>query len=68
MRHFWQWFTGYICILLRGTQLNRFINLCSKNGIQLWRIKYLDRNMQVHIKLKDFYYLKPYINISKSVF
>ena len=66
MRHFWQWFTGYICILLRGTQLNRFINLCSKNGIQLWRIKYLDRNMQVHIKLKDFYYLKPYLRKTKT--
>ena len=38
MRHLWQWLCGYVCIVLHGRQINRFLNLCSKNDIQLWKI------------------------------
>ena len=68
MRHFWQWFNGYVCILLRGRQLNRFINLCSRNGIRLWSIKRnIEHKIQVHIRLKDIYYLKPYLRKTKTI-
>ena len=67
MRHLWQWFCGYVCIILHGRQVNRFINLCSKNGIHLWRISYdVEHAMHAHIRLKDFFYIKPYLRKTKT--
>lgn len=69
MRHFWQWLNGYVCILLQGRQINRFLNLCSKNGICLWRItRNLEQKIQVYVRLKDIYYLKPYLRKTKTKF
>ena len=67
MRHFWQWLCGYVCILLRGKQINRFLNLCSKNGIRLWKISSdMEHAVHAHIGLKDFYYLRPYLHKTKT--
>lgn len=67
MRHLWQWFCGYIQICLNGKQVNRFLNLCSKNGIILWRISYdIERKVRAYIRLKDFYLLKPYLKKTKT--
>ena len=67
MRHIWQWFHGYLLVCLRGRQINRFLNICSKNGIALWKITYdLERKVRVHIRLKDFYVLKPYLKKTKT--
>ena len=67
MRHFWQWFCGYVCILLSGRQINRFLNLCSKNHIRLWKIsRDMEHSMRMYIGLKDFYYLKPYLRKTKT--
>ncbi len=67
MRHLWQWFCGYVCIALNGRQINRFLNLCSRNGIHLWRISYdLQHTLRVHIGLKDFFHVKPYLKKTKT--
>ena len=67
MRHFWQWFRGYLQVCLRGRQVNRFLNLCSRNGIPLWRISYdFERMVRAHIRLQDFYLLKPYLKKTKT--
>ena len=67
MRHFWQWLCGYLCIHLRGRQLNRFLNLCSKNHIRLWKIsRDMEHSIRLYIGLKDFYYLKPYLRKTKT--
>lgn len=67
MRHFWQWFCGYICICVNGRQVNRFLNLCSRNGIHLWRITYdLEHTLRANIRLRDFYDLKPYLRKTKT--
>ena len=67
MRHLWQWFCGYICVFLSGRQVNRFMNLCSKNGIRLWQISHeLGRGLRVNIRLRDFYHLKPYLRKTKT--
>lgn len=67
MRHFWQWLCGYLCVLLKGKQINRFLNLCSKNGIRLWKIsRDVEHVVRVHIGLKDFYYIKPYLRKTKT--
>ena len=67
MRHLWQWFCGYVQLHLSGRQVNRFLNLCSRNGISLWRISYdLNRMVRVHVGLKDFYHMKPYLRKTKT--
>lgn len=67
MRHLWQWFCGYICVCMKGRQVNRFLNLCSRNGIHLWRITYdLEQNLRANIRLHDFYDLKPYLRKTKT--
>lgn len=67
MRHFWQWLCGYVCIVLQGRQINRFLNLCSKNDIRLWKITSdIEHKVRVYVRLKDFYYLKPYLRKTKT--
>lgn len=67
MRHLWQWFCGYICVCMKGRQINRFLNLCSRNGIHLWRITYdMEQNLRANIRLHDFYDLKPYLRKTKT--
>ena len=67
MRHFWQWFCGYVCICVKGRQVNRFLNLCSRNGIHLWRITYdIEQSLRAQLRLIDFYDLKPYLRKTKT--
>ncbi len=67
MRQLWQWFCGYVQVSLRGRQVNRFLNLCSRNGISLWRVSYdINRMVRVHIRLKDFYEVKPFLKKTKT--
>ena len=67
MRHLWQWFLGYIKVLLKGKQVNRFFNLCSRNGIHLWNIsRDIEHQFMVHISLRDFYHIKPFLKKTKT--
>ena len=67
MRHFWQWLCGYICVCVKGRQVNRFLNLCSRNGIHLWRIRYyMEHEIHANLKFRDLYDLKPYLRKTKT--
>lgn len=67
MRHLWRWICGYLHICLQGKQINRFLNLCSKNRIPLWHITYdLERKVRAYIHLKDFYSLKTYLKKTRT--
>lgn len=67
MRRFWQWLGGYICICLQGRQVNRFLNLCSRNGIHLWKIRYhMEHEIHANLRFIDFYELKPYLRKTKT--
>ena len=67
MRHLWQWLCGYVCVCVKGRQVNRFLNLCSRNGIHLWRIKYdINQTLKANLRLRDFYDIKPYLKKTKT--
>ena len=67
MRYFWQWLCGYLCVCIRGRQVNRFLNLCSRNGIHLWRIRYhMEQEIYAHLRFRDFYELKPFLRKTKT--
>lgn len=67
MRAFWKWLWGYVSVVLSGRQVNRFLNLCSRNGISFWRISYdAHRFVRANMRLKDFYLLKPFLRKTKT--
>ena len=67
MRQLWQWLCGYVRICINGSQVNRFINLCSRNGIRLWRISYeMEHVLHANLGLSDFFELKPYLRKTKT--
>ena len=67
MDRLFRWFLGYIDVRLHGRQINRFINLCSRNGIHLWNISHdIEHFIRVCFRLKDFYLLKPFLRKTKT--
>lgn len=67
MKQLIQWFCGYVSACLSGKQVNRFLNLCSRNGIKVWRVTYdLERCVRVHFRLKDFFFLKPFLRKTRT--
>lgn len=69
MKYLWLWFGGFLVLRLKGRQIHRFLNLCSRNGIGLWCIcRNLDNCMGVKIRLKDFYCIKPYLRKTRTTF
>lgn len=57
----YRWFCGYLRVILTGRRAGRFLNLCSKNGMHLWKInseKEVD-TYQFYIFLKDFVRIRP---------
>ena len=67
MKYFLRWLCGYIRVSLRGRQINRFLNLCSRNGINLWNVtRNMEHYIQVHMHLRDFYRLKPFLRKTKT--
>lgn len=67
MKGLFRWLRGYVNVRLWGHQVNRFINLCSRNGIHLWNISHdLHHFVYVHLHLKDVYLLKPFLRKTKT--
>lgn len=67
MERWWRWFCGYIQVGLRGRQINRFLNLCSRNNISLWNVTQdIEHYIKVHLRLRDFYFLKPFLRKTKT--
>ena len=69
MKNLIRWFCGYLCIHLNGRQINRFFNLCARNGIELWNIKNdMERMAKANMKLKDVYLIRPFLKKTKTHF
>lgn len=67
MKRLFRWFGGYVQVRLLGRQINRFLNLCSRNGIHLWNVSHdLEHCMKVQLRLRDFYLLKPFLRKTKT--
>ena len=54
-----KWLQGFLCVGIRGTAPERFINLCNNKKIYLWDLKRVDDEYQFHIKAKNYKKLKP---------
>ena len=61
-----QWFyrfvRGWLQIELYGREVMRFLNLCSKQGIDFWNVVCMDaQHVKCCIDLKDIYKLHPFL-------
>lgn len=64
-----RWFCGYLCIHLNGRQINRFLNLCARNGIEVWNITTdMERMAKANLRLKDIYLIRPFLKKTKTRF
>ncbi|MFR5602022.1 MAG: sporulation protein YqfD [Lachnospiraceae bacterium] len=59
--HIWH---GYLLIRLNGFSPERFLNLCSANGIGLWELCYGAEGYECYITVKEFWKLKPLVRKS----
>lgn len=67
MKRLLRWLYGYIRVSLRGRQINRFLNLCSRHGIGLWNVsRHMEHYVQAHMHLRDFYLLKPFLRKTRT--
>ncbi|MGQ9779345.1 MAG: sporulation protein YqfD [Bacillota bacterium] len=62
---FWAWFGGYLVIAVRGTGLERLLNLAGANGIYLWEIRrYAPDLMVACVGVEGFRRLRPFLRRS----
>jgi similar to stage IV sporulation protein len=60
-------FNGFILVRIEGLNPEKFINMCSRNGIRLWDIKKLSYTViEFKMKHSEFKYLKNIINKTSS--
>lgn len=69
MKNLIRWLCGYLCIHLNGRQINRFLNLCARNGIEIWNITTdMERMAKANLRLKDIYLIRPFLKKTKTHF
>lgn len=60
--------TGYVLILVRGQQLEKFINLVTNAGLGLWNIRRLGPEVfQAKMRAPGFLKIRPFIRRSNTV-
>lgn len=57
---------GYLRIRISGNAIERFINICSHNGMSIWDLTSLHSCYEMNITIKDFKKLKPVIRKTKT--
>lgn len=57
---------GYLLVRLTGFSPERFLNLCSKNGIALWGLQYGDKGYEFYMGVDGFRKIRPLVRKSKT--
>lgn len=55
------WLRGYLCVRIRGTSPERFINLCRHHRIFIWDLMKIEEDYQFYITIKNFKKLRPIV-------
>lgn len=56
---------GYVRICVLGSMPERFLNLCGKNGILVWKLENVNDRYEMNLSVKDFFRLKPFLRKSR---
>lgn len=65
MRFLHHFCTGYLLVRLSGLSPERFFNLCSAAGLEIWDIVFDKGTYQFHIGIGDFYSCRPFVKKAK---
>ena len=57
---------GYVVLLLIGKEPERFLNLCSANGIVIWELLHRDDGYQMRMSVRDYFRLRPLCRKTRS--
>ncbi len=59
VRNFSRWYAGYVRIRIVGYSIERFLNLCCANRLEIWNLKSKKDGSHGCISVKDFRKLRP---------
>lgn len=62
----YRYLRGYLKVIIKGEFNENVLNLCAVNGITLWNLRLVKRDIEAFILIKDFKRLKNIIRGSKS--
>lgn len=66
MRRIMRWWTGYLLVELSGYSPERFLNLCSYHGIDIWNLMNIKGKYRFYVSAADFKELVTYVRKSKT--
>lgn len=55
------WLRGYLCVRIRGTAPERFINLCYNKRLIIWNLMRVEEDYQFNISVKHYRQIKPIV-------
>lgn len=60
LQNIFQFAKGYVILILTGFSIERFLNICMRRKIKVWKVQFLNKNKtQICISAKDFKKLRP---------
>ncbi|MBE5944232.1 MAG: hypothetical protein E7258_04870 [Lachnospiraceae bacterium] len=65
-KRFVKWLKGYKQIEIKGPWKDRFVNICSKNDINIWGIEEYKGNIRAYISSKDYEISEQYIKKTET--
>ena len=66
MNRWMRFLRGYVTLLLIGKEPERFLNLCSANGIVIWELLHRDEGYQMKMSVGDYFRLQPLCRKTRS--
>lgn len=63
---FFRYFKSYVCIIIWGPQVSRFLNLCAFHHIRLWDINVEESGYSMKIGVRDFFRIKDILKKTES--
>ena len=57
-----RWLKGYIKLNIEGTYKDRFINICTKNNVNMWWMNSCEKNITTYMLYNDYKNTRKYID------
>lgn len=67
IKKIYRWLRGYVLVTLRGSSVERFLNLCNSKDIKIWGLIHKDRSYQCYMMLESYRKMRPIAKKSKVI-
>lgn len=65
LKKIYRWLQGYLFITLKGTEIERFLNLCNSKEIKLWGLVHRNNEYLCYMMLSNYKQIRPIARKSK---